>query len=91
MVDAAASLGPEAQKILAEAHEAFGSDDATRLRSALSRYPALKGMLNERVGPFDSPAIIHVKSRGMLDALIEAGADVDARSQWWDGGFGVLD
>ena len=87
----AASLGPEARKILAEAHEAFGSDDAARLRGVLSRYPALKGMLNEPVGPFDAPVIIHVKSRAMLDALLEAGADVDARSQWWAGGFGLLD
>ena len=90
MVDAA-SFGPEVRKILEEAHEAFGSDDAARLRGVLSRHPALKGMLNEPVGPFDAPVIIHVKSRGMLDALLDAGADINARSQWWAGGFGVLD
>jgi len=87
----AAGAGPEIQKILAEAHEAFGSDDVARLRGVLSRYPALKGMLNEPVGPFDAPVIIHVKSRGMLDALLDAGADINARSRWWAGGFGVLD
>ena len=27
----------------------------------------------------------------MLDVLLEAGADINARSQWWAGGFGVLD
>jgi len=87
----AASFGPEVQKILAEAHDAFGSDDAARLRGVLSRYPVLKEMLNAPVGPFDAPVIIHVKSRGMLDALLDAGADINARSQWWAGGFGVLD
>ena len=90
MVDAA-SFGPEVRKILEEAHEAFGSDDAVRLRGVLSRNPVLKGMLNAPVGPFDAPVIIHVKSRGMLDALLDAGADINARSQWWAGGFGVLD
>jgi len=84
-------LGPEGQKILAEAHAAFGSDDAAALRGMLSRYPALKEMIDEPIGPFDSPVIIHVKSRAMLDALIEAGADINARSHWWAGGFGVLD
>ena len=84
-------LGPEGQKILAEVHAAFGSDDAAALRGMLSRYPALKEMINEPIGPFDSPVIIHVKSRAMLDALIEAGADINARSHWWAGGFGVLD
>jgi ankyrin repeat protein len=27
----------------------------------------------------------------MLDVLVDAGADVNARSRWWAGGFGILD
>ena len=27
----------------------------------------------------------------MIDALLRAGADIDARSDWWAGSFGVLD
>ena len=27
----------------------------------------------------------------MLDVLLDAGADINARSQWWAGGFGLLD
>jgi ankyrin repeat protein len=27
----------------------------------------------------------------MLDALLEAGADINGRSRWWAGGFGLLD
>jgi len=27
----------------------------------------------------------------MLEALLEAGADINARSKWWAGGFGLLD
>jgi ankyrin repeat protein len=84
-------LGPQGERILAEAHDAFGSDDAAKVRGVLSRYPALKEMINEPIGPFDSPVIIHVKNPAMLDALLEAGADINARSQWWAGGFGLLD
>ena len=84
-------LGPHGQQILAEARDAFGSDDAAKVRGVLSRYPALKAVINEPIGPFDSPVIIHVKNPAMLDALLDAGADINARSQWWAGGFGLLD
>ena len=87
----ASRLGPEGQKILADVHAAFGSDDVATLKGMLSRYPALKQLINEPIGPWDSPAIIHVRSRGLLDALLEAGADINARSNWWAGGFGLLD
>jgi ankyrin repeat protein len=31
-----------------------------------------------------------VRSREMLDVLLEAGADINAKSRWWAGGFGLL-
>ena len=71
--------------------EAFDVDDAARVRDILDRHPALKGMVNDPLGPFDSPPIIHVRSREMLDVLIDAGADINGRSRWWAGGFGVLE
>lgn len=76
---------------LAEAMTAFHADDAAAMRSVLARHPELRPRLNEPIGPFDSPAIIHVKSREMLDVLLDAGADINGRSQWWAGGFGLLD
>jgi ankyrin repeat protein len=84
-------LGPEGQKILADMRAALGSDDAALLRGLLSRYPALTAMLDEPIGPADAPPIIYVKSTALLDVLLEAGADINARSTWWAGGFGVLD
>jgi ankyrin repeat protein len=57
----------------------------------LQAHPELKELINAPIGPFDSPAICGVRSRAMLDLLLEYGADIDARSQWWAGGFCLLD
>jgi ankyrin repeat protein len=76
---------------LLEAMAAFHADDAGAMRAALSRHPDVRARINEPIGPFDAPVVIYVKSRGMLDTLLEAGADINARSQWWAGGFGLLD
>jgi ankyrin repeat protein len=70
---------------------AFDTDDATELRRLIARHPELKAMVNAPVLPFDSPPINWVRSRAMLDVLLEAGADINARSRWWAGGFGILD
>lgn len=43
---------------------------------------------------FGATALIHAASAGstpMVDLLLELGADIDQRSDWWAGGFGVLD
>jgi ankyrin repeat protein len=72
-------------------HKAFKEDDAALFRKLVERYPEAKAKINEPVASFDSPAIIHVRSREMLDALLEAGADINGRSRWWAGGFGLLD
>jgi ankyrin repeat protein len=70
--------------------QAFHADNAPWLRKLLARYPQFKALINEPIGPFDSPAIINVRSREMLDVLLEAGADINAKSRWWAGGFGLL-
>jgi ankyrin repeat protein len=64
------------------------------LRQLIERNPGLKARINEPVFAFDSPAIVAAAGSGKLpviDALLGAGADINARSQWWAGGFGVLD
>ena len=70
---------------------AFKTDDAVFLRKLLERFPQMKTRVNDPVAAFDSPAILHARSPEMLDALLEAGADINGRSRWWAGGFGLLD
>src|ERR1043166_5571522 len=71
--------------------KAFKTDEVVLLRKLIQRFPEMKAKVNEPVAAFDSPAIIHARSPEMLDALLEAGADINARSRWWAGGFGLLD
>jgi ankyrin repeat protein len=73
------------------AHDAFEKDDAKGLRGLMEKYPQLKGVVNQPIMPFDSPPIVCVRSREMLDVLLEAGADINDRSRWWAGSFGILD
>lgn len=37
------------------------------------------------------PLITSVRSPEMLDVLLDAGADINAKSDWWAGGFSLLD
>jgi ankyrin repeat protein len=73
------------------AREAFRKDDAPGVREILRRYPELKARINEPVPPSDAPVIYHVRSREMLDVLLDAGADINGKTRWWAGGFGLLD
>ncbi len=70
--------------------KAFQADDAVLFRKLLDRFPGFKARINEPIGPFDSPAITNVRSREMLDVLLDAGADINAKSRWWARGFGLL-
>ncbi|HEY6228008.1 MAG TPA: ankyrin repeat domain-containing protein [Verrucomicrobiae bacterium] len=76
---------------LAELTRAFHRDDAGTVRTFLARSPELKQLINAPVGPFDSPPIVNVRSKEMLDVLLDFGANINAKSQWWAGGFCLLD
>ena len=83
-------MKPEDDNPLELLKEAWGADDAVTFRKVLEGHPDLKKRINEPVAAFDSPLITTVRTREMLDVLLEAGADINAKSQWWAGGFGLL-
>ncbi len=75
---------------------AIKANDTALLLHVLARYPDLKSKLDEPLPhlSFDSPAVIGAvnnKNREMIDALLAAGCNINARTKWWAGGFGVLD
>jgi ankyrin repeat protein len=69
--------------------------DASRV-AALLEPPGLRSHLNDGDPDFHfgaTPLILAVgrKHREMIDRLLQAGADINARSNWWAGSFGILD
>ncbi len=76
--------------------DAILADDVGRVADLLDKSPTLKERLNEPL-PGDSfgatPLIAAVQrtNRDMIDLLLRSGADINGRSHWWAGGFGVLD
>jgi ankyrin repeat protein len=75
---------------------AVRANSAQLVREVLARHASLRPRLSEPLpNPgFDSPAIVIAASRDnreMVDALLDAGADINARSRWWAGSYGVLD
>ncbi len=75
---------------------AIAANDAQRVQRTLDEHPELKSTLD---GPLETysfgqtalMAAVHKGSREMVDVLLRAGADINARSDWWAGSFGVLD
>src|SRR5688500_12077803 len=75
---------------------AIRANDAAQVVAVLDRHPELKTRLDEPLPDFDFGATpllgaVHRNNRDMIDVLLHAGADINARSGWWAGSFGVLD
>ena len=75
---------------------AIHNDNAREVDQLLTRHPSLRLRLNapHPAAPFGQTpllAAVDRRNRDVIDALLRHGADVNARSGWWAGGFGVLD
>jgi ankyrin repeat protein len=75
---------------------AIRARDAFKVQRILDRHPDLARRLDEPIkgGYFGATALLTAVESGSLeviDILLRAGADIDARSHWWAGSFGVLD
>jgi hypothetical protein len=70
--------------------------DAARVREILNRHPELSAKIDEPLpdygfGQHALFAAVQRSDRATIDVLLRAGADIRKRTQWWAGGFGVLD
>ncbi len=75
---------------------AIHAGDTTTVGALLERHPELGPRLNEPLpdGHFGARVFslaVGQGNREMIDVLIWHGADINARSNWWAGSFGVLD
>lgn len=81
---------------LQDLEAAARAGDADALRALLARQPELTARLDEPLpgAAFGETALLVAvgrADRGLVDALLAAGANIDQRSHWWAGSFGVLD
>ncbi len=71
---------------LVKAHDAVGLDQL------LASDAALRERINAHWFCFDAPAVLQAKhDLATVDVLLKHGANLNERSSWWAGGFGVLD
>jgi ankyrin repeat protein len=75
---------------------AFKANDAGLLTKLLDEHPELKKRINDPLPHhcFGSTPLLAAVGRGskeLVEALLAAGANINGRSDWWAGSFGVLD
>jgi len=71
---------------------AVHSGDAEKVDRLLSEVGGAVDAIDQPWCHFDSPPIVAAKkNRELVEVLLKHGADINARSNWWAGSFGVLD
>jgi hypothetical protein len=75
---------------------AVRDNDAQRVRELLESYRELRAKIDEPLPNYGSGqhalfAAVQRSDRATIEVLLQAGADIRKRTDWWAGGFGVLD
>jgi Ankyrin repeats (3 copies)/Ankyrin repeat len=70
--------------------------DPRRVREILERYPELRATIDHPLPDYGAGqhalfAAVQRSDRATIDLLLLAGANIRKRTEWWAGGFGVLD
>ena len=71
---------------------AVRAGQAEQAHELLAGHAEVRARIDEPRFDFDSPAIHQGKKNlPLVDVLLRHGADINARSAWWAGGFGILE
>lgn len=71
---------------------ALHAGDVERVRSLLETHADVRAAVNEPISHFNSrPVARAAKNLPLLDVLLAYGADLNLKSTWWAGGFGLLE
>lgn len=70
--------------------------DARRVRQLLGSNPELRAKINDPLPDYGFGihalfAAVQRSDRATIDVLLHAGANIHKRTEWWAGGFGLLD
>ncbi|MCC7000933.1 MAG: hypothetical protein IT357_02165, partial [Gemmatimonadaceae bacterium] len=72
-------------------HDAMARRDAAEVRRLFEAHAEFRPFINAPLFPFNAPAIVHcANDAAMTEVLLAFGADPNARSAWWAGGFHAL-
>ena len=71
---------------------ALHAGDVDRVRELLEEHAEVRAAVNAPISYFDGrPAARATKNLPLLDVLLAHGADLNLKSAWWAGGFGLLE
>ena len=75
---------------------AIRASDAARVAGVLERYPELREKIDDPLpdygfGQHALFAAVQRSDQATIDVLLHAGANIQKRTEWWAGGFGLLD
>jgi ankyrin repeat protein len=71
---------------------ALHHENVDQVRELLATYPDVRAAINDPISHFQSrPVARATKNLPLLDVLLEYGADLNLKSAWWAGGFGLLE
>jgi hypothetical protein len=84
--------GPLTKTPVAQFLAALDAGDVERVRILLDEHADVRAAVNAPISHFDSrPAARAKKNLPLLDVLVAHGADLNLKSAWWAGGFGLLE
>jgi ankyrin repeat protein len=75
---------------------AVHTNDVAAARALLEQHADLRAQINDPApdlpfGGVPIGAVVETRNREMIDLFLRFGANINARSDWWAGSFGVLD
>ena len=77
---------------LEQFRSALRSGDVDAVRALLETHEEVRAAINEPLGAFGArPVVMARKNLATVDVLLEYGADLNLKSNWWAGPFGILE
>jgi Ankyrin repeat len=71
---------------------ALHDGDVARVRELLGQHAEVRAAVNEPISYFNGrPVARAIRNLQLLDVLLSYGADLNLKSAWWAGGFGLLE